>query len=338
MAKRKPHEKVETWIVVTIISVLVWLYAEATVLQERSGQSLQLRITEATKNYAITPDAATVRVSYRASSGQIQQFNDTAGVPLIHEIDVTDVTEKTERTLILDEVLIRAGLGDIGITAHTVAPETINVTIQPMETIELPVVVDNDGLSLDGEPTPVPDVITVTAPLSMIEQLRGESVVAPLDPADASEGTGLERVAPDVALIFPEALDLRSPWVTAPVQNVRVNYTLNNDTESTVVSLVPLYVNLPVDAQLRYTVRLQNGDSVLRDVELQGPADVIARIRAGDPELIKNIRAELTITDLDNIEQTTIERPIIITPPGVIAEAPGLMPITVRRRDAPAGG
>ncbi|MEM9915597.1 MAG: hypothetical protein AAF911_11600 [Planctomycetota bacterium] len=337
MAKRKPHEKVETWIVVTIISVLVWLYAEATVLQERSGQSLQLRITEATENYAITPDAATVRVSYRASSGQIQQFNDTAGVPLIHEIDVTDVTEKTERTLILDEVLIRAGLGDIGITELTVEPETINVTIQPLETIELPVVVQSEaGLNISGEPQPDPAFVTVTAPQEIIDGLRDQAVVeAQLIPTNAGEGTGLERIEPNVALRYPDILDLRSSWVTAPVRDVRVNYRLENETDEFVVDTVPLFVNLPVDVQRRYTVAPEEPSPFLLDVGLQGPADTIARIRNGEID----IRAELIIPDVSRIEQTRSVTPVLILPPGVTAvRPPGAMRITVLRREAPAGG
>lgn len=335
MAQRKLHEKVETYIVVSIIAVLVWLYAEATVLQEKSGLSVQLRITEATEGYAITPDATTVRVSFRASSGQIQQFNLATSLPLVHEIDTTGITAKTERTLILDEVLIRAGLGDIGITDLTVEPATINLTLQPLVTLDLPVVVETDGLTLNGEPAPEPAVISVTAPLEVIDELRGQSVTAPLVSADAGEGTGLERVATNVPLIFPDALDIRSPWVTAEIRTVRVNYTLAN-ADTVVVGRVPLYINLPVDVQLRYTVRPQDQTNFLRDVELQGPADIIARIRANDPDLV--VRAELSITDLSKIEQTSFERPVIIAPPGVTpVQLPDVMPITVRQRDAPTG-
>lgn len=336
MAQRKLHEKVETYIVVSIIAVLVWLYAEATVLQEKTGLSVQLRITEATQGYAVTPDAATVRVSFRASSGQIQQFNEATSLPLVHEIDPTGITTKTERTLILDEVLIRAGLGDIGITDLTVEPATLNVTLQPLDTLDLPVIVEAGILTLNGEPAPDPAVITVKAPLEVIEALRDQSVTAPLVNADTGEGTGLERVATNVPLIFPEVLELRSPWVTAEVRTVRVNYTLANDTDTVVVGRVPLYINLPVDTHLSYTVRPEDRTNFIRDVELQGPADIIARIRANDPDLV--VRAELSITDISKIEQTSFERPVIIAPPGVTpVQLPEVMQITVRRRDAAPG-
>ncbi len=332
MAQRKLHEKVETWIVVTIITVLVWLYAEATVLKQETGKSVQLILDEPTNRYAITPSAATVRVSYRGSSGQIQQFNEMTALPLVHEIDPTGVTETVTRTLVLSEALVRAGLGEVGITELVVEPDTLTVTLEPLVSIELPVVVQTTNLELNGEPAAEPATISVTAPLDTVEALRGQSVIAPLVGADTGEGTGLERVAPSVPLIFPDDLDLNSPWVTAEVRAVRVNYTLANNIDTVVVGRVPLYINLPVDVQLRYTVRPQDQSNFLRDVELQGPADVIARLRANDPGLV--VRAELSITDLSKIEQTSLERPIIIAPPGITpVQLPEVMPITVRRRD-----
>jgi len=338
MAQRKLHEKVETYIVVTIIAVLVWLYAEATVLKQETGKSVQLLIDEPTDGYAITPSAATVRVSYRGSSGQIQQFNETTALPLIHEIDPTGINQTTTRTIVLDEALVRAGLGDVGITELDIEPATLTVTLQPLVSIDLPVEINTGDLTLNGEPVAEPATIPVTAPLDTVEQLRGQSVVAPLAGSDVGEGTGLERVAPNVPLLFPEGLDPDGPWVTAKVRAVRVNYTLANDIDTVVVGRVPLYINLPVDVQLRYTVRPQDQSSFLRDVEFQGPANLIARIRAGDPDL-EEIRAELSITDLSKIEQTSLERPTLIAPPGVTpVQLPEVMPITVRRRDAAPPG
>lgn len=337
MAPRKLHEKVETWIVVTVIAVLVWLYAEATVLQTKTGLSVQVLLKEPTAGFAIAPDSTTVRVTFRASSGQIQQFNDTTSLPLIVEIDPTGIVDQTERTIILDEALIRAGLGEIGITDLEVEPATLNVSIQPLETIELPVVVDAGNIALNGEPLSEPDRISITAPLSMIEQLRGQSIKADLtEAAAAGDGTNREKVANNVPLTFPGELDLASPWVKTQTRSVRINYTLANNTATTSVGRVPLYINLPVDVQLRYTVRAQDQTNFLRDVELQGPAEIIDRIRAGDPDL--TVRAELSITDLSKIEQTTLERPIIIAPPGVTpVQLPEAMLITVRRRDTPPG-
>ncbi|MEO0514457.1 MAG: hypothetical protein AAF086_04085 [Planctomycetota bacterium] len=335
MAQRKLHEKIETYIVVTIISVLVWLYAEATVLKQETGKSVQLLLDEPTNSYALTPSASAVRVSYRGSSGQIQQFNEMTALPLVHEIDPTGITETVTRTIVLDEALVRAGLGEVGITELEVEPATLSVTLEPLVSIDLPVVVQTQNLDLNGEPAAEPAAVSVTAPLDTVEQLRGQSVVATLVGADAGEGTGLERVAPSVALTYPSNLDLNSPWVTAEVRAVRINYTLANNIETVVVGRVPLYINLPVDVQLRYTVRPQDQSNFLRDVQLQGPADVIARIRANDPGLV--VRAELSITDLSKIEQTSLERPVIIAPPGVTpVQLPEVMPITVRRRDTAA--
>lgn len=347
MAQRKFHEKVETWIVVTVIAVLVWLYAEATVLQQKTGESVQLIIDEPTNNYAITPNTESVSVSYRGSSGQIQQFNDITGVPMILEIDPTGITAATERTLILDEALARAGFGAIGVTDLEIDPATLNIVIQPLETLQLPVVVDAGEIPLNGEPVAEPAHIAVTAPQSVIDQLRGQSVTAKLAQANnTGDGTGRERVATNVPLIFPAELNLDSQWVktNSDTNTVRINYTLANDTSTVVIDRVPLYINLPVDAQLRYTVRPQDKTNFLSDVELQGPADLIARIKAKDPDL--TIRAEIRIADVARLEPTTIgqseqrlsERPFIIAPANITpVQLPDVITIVARRRDATPG-
>ncbi|MEM1108628.1 MAG: hypothetical protein AAGH99_08060 [Planctomycetota bacterium] len=337
MAQRKFHEKVETWIVVTIIAALVWLYAEATVLKQETGKSVRLEITEPTAGFVITPNIADLRISYRGSSGQIQQFNKATESSLVHELDPNGVTEPTVRTIILDEALIRAGLGEIGITDLEIEPAaTLNVTIQPLKTIDLPIVVDVGDVELNGNPVVAPDRISITAPFDIVEQLRGESIVATL--IDTGESENLERVATNVPLTYPDALE--QPWLPADDSQVRINYTLANDLDTLVVNRVPLFINLPVDVQLRYTVRPQDQTNFLTDVQLQGPADVIARIRenekSDDKDPALTIRAELSITDLSKIEQTSLERPVIITPPGItLVQLPEVMPITVQRRATP---
>lgn len=347
MAQRKFHEKVETWIVVTVIAVLVWLYAEATVLQQKTGESVQLIIDEPTKNYAIAPNATNVSVSYRGSSGQIQQFNEITGVPMVIEIDPTGITTATERTIILDEALARAGFGAIGVTDLEIDPATLNIVIQPLDTIQLPVVVDAGDVPLNGEPVAEPAHVAVTAPQNVIDQLRGQSVTAKLVQATSNgDGTGRERVATNIPLVFPSEVDLDSQWVKTDndTNTVRINYTLADDVTTVVVERVPLYISLPVDAQLRYTVRPQDKTNFLSDVELQGPTDLIARIKARDPDL--TIRAVIRIDDVARLEPTTIgqpeqrlsERPIIIAPANVTpVQLPEVLTVVSRRRDASPG-
>ncbi|MEM8737623.1 MAG: hypothetical protein AAGG38_03990 [Planctomycetota bacterium] len=332
MAQRKFHEKVETWIVVTVISALVWLYAEATVLQQKDSQTVQLLFTEPTANYALDPvEPVTVQVSFKASSGQVQQFQQTTATPLIIDLDPGDLDRVEARTVVLEEALGRAGLAEIGIANLQVEPSTYTVTLRPLREIELPVRVDTGDFKLtNGNPIAEPRTITVTAPLDVIEELRGQAISAKLADAPAPDGSGRERVATNVPLVFPDALDIRSRWISVSADTVRVNYTLANDTATTTVPNVPLYVTLPVNVQLRYTLRPTEPTDFLRDVELRGPADVIARIEAGEIA----IRAELTLTDLSKLEQpSSTERPTIITPPGVTpVQLPDLMPITIRRR------
>ncbi|MEM9883344.1 MAG: hypothetical protein AAF800_10540 [Planctomycetota bacterium] len=340
MAQRKFHEKVETWIVVTVISVLVWLYAEATVLQQPPPQRIQVNFVEPTGGYALSPDTpANVLVTFRASSSQIQDFRDLTTLPLTVELDPANVQTVQTRTVILGEALLRAGLGELGITDLEVEPPTFGVTLRPLRDVSLPVVVDPGELNV-GSSVPVADPasVTVTAPLDVVEAIAGQPVVAMLAEAPApSEGVERQRVATNVPLVFPDALDLGGRWTRASDRTARVNYTLADDNATTVVSRVPLYVSLPVDLQLRYTLAPADQTNFLSDVELQGPAEAIRRIEQDIAAGELPVRAELTLTDLTRIDQPTAsERPTVLAPPGVTpVQLPDAMTITLRRRTPP---
>ncbi|MEM6460117.1 MAG: hypothetical protein AAF710_12080 [Planctomycetota bacterium] len=342
MAQRKFHEKVETWIVVTVISVLVWLYAEATVLQQPPPQRIQVSFVEPTGGYALDPDAPeSVLVTFRASSSQIQEFRGLTTLPLTVELDPGNAQTVQQRTVILDEALLRAGLGELGITDLEVEPTTMDVRLRPLRDVSLPVVVDPGALNV-GAAVPVaePASVTVTAPLDVIEAIEGQPVVARLAEAPApSEGVERQRVATNVPLVFPDALDLSGRWTRTSDFTVRVNYTLADDNATTVVPRVPLYVSLPVDLQLRYTLAPADQTNFLRDVELQGPAETIRRLEEDIDAGGLPVRAELTLTDLTRIDQDTAsERPTILAPPGVTpVQLPDAMDITLRRRSPPGG-
>ena len=340
MAQRKLHEKIQTCIIVTVIAVLVWLYAEATVLKQTSRQ-IQVQFDEATGNYAYQPFAAQpVRVQFKASNAEIRKFNQATARPLIIPIEPTDADARQEQTLILSSVLVKQHLGEIGITDLTTTPETLAVTLRRLETTNLPIQIDPAALDLvGGVAVAVPDRVSVTAPADVIEQLRNKTVVAQLAdvPLDTSN-PGREAVAVNVPLRFPSALDLTDRWTSAEFRTIRVNYTPSGNNATTRRTRVPLYINLPVDQQNGYTVEPSDGRLFLRDVTLVGPADIILAIEQDDSRY--SLFAELKVSDLaavaDSPSQTTIAYPEIRGAPGITTDPDPLggIEVTVRRRAA----
>ncbi|MEM7625960.1 MAG: hypothetical protein AAF333_10045 [Planctomycetota bacterium] len=331
MAKRKFHEKVETWTIVTVISVLVWLYAEATVLKEDS-KVLQVRFSEPTNSYAVNPRSdQNVRVSFKASSGQWQQFQGFTGQPLIIPVDAQPAEDQQEVFVQLAEKLLATELGDLGITDLVAEPQVMAVKLRKIQEMTLEVEVDSGGVQLESLRVD-PQTITLRAPADVVEQYRDAKVIARLTAEEvADKQPGQEAVATRVALGFPEGLEPDdSPWITALVREVRIDYTLADNDQSTEKSL-PIFINLPVDQQSSYVVELDR--QFLSDVRITGPAEVIAGIESGDARF--DVWAEIKLNNLSTLPQKSIVYPVIRGESGVygLTTSPEGIEITISLRE-----
>lgn len=317
MAKRKFHEKVETWIIVTVIAVLVWLYAEATVLKEGS-KFIQVRFTEQTNRYAVNPRTdQSVRVSFKASSGQWQQFLELTGQPLIIAVDAQPGQDQQEIHVQLADELLATELGDLGITDLVTDPKTMLVELREIQEMTLDVEVDPGEALLEQGWTIDPPFVTVKAPADVVEEFKDAKIIARLTDAEvADKEPGQQAIAPRVTLEFPDGLEPDdNPWVTAVVRDVSINYTLADNDQSIEKPTIPIFINLPVDQQNSYVVELSSKSQVLRDVTLFGPAEVIRNIESDAPGY--EVWAEIKLSNLSQLPQTTVVYPVIRGGPSV---------------------
>lgn len=337
MAKRNAREKLETWIVVSIIAALVWLYAEGAVVKEYTQQPVQIQVVGPEGgHYAIQPaETIRARVNFTCSNSQFQQFQSLTSQPLKIVIEPGN-SDTTDKTLILREALPQAGLSDLGISLDEVDPPTLDVTLRDLVQVNLEVRVVTGDLSFapNSSPVPTPAQVPITVPADVAEQLRGVGFVnARLDLAlPANPNAAGEQVARDVTLEYPASLDPNNPWTEVPIRTVQINYTLVKAEETLVVRNVPIYVNLPVSLQQEYAIRPVDDAKFLLDVEIRGPTETIDRIRASmdNGETSPGIWAEIRVPDPTKIEQMKYAQPVLVAPPGVTLAEPPLPLVGVR--------
>ena len=341
MNQRTLIQKLETFVVVTVVAVLVWLYAEGASTKEHNREPVSVRFVAPDgreRDFAISPDqAVSASVSFRGSSGQEQSFRVLVRDPIELTVEPPDAGQSA-RTLVLADALVRNdAFAKLGLGNVVVEPATWEVAMRPLVTVTLPVRVEIGDLPLDPTTTPVatPDAVDVTAPADVVDALGDAVVVARLDRgtlADRNEDPvagGRENVARNIALEFPAGIDRR--WTRSSTQDVRVNYTLADPDATVTVKRVPLYVNLPVGTQQQYRVTPNDGQKFLFDVELRGPKGLIDRIAAGDPAY--PVTAEIRIQDVSGIESITSEQPVVVPPPGVtVVGSPPRVGLRVERR------
>lgn len=332
-------EKLQTWLVVTVIAVLVWLYAEGEAVDQHQMQ-LQLRFVPPPGRQLIVepqapadPDAPVlVWATFLASTGQMDQVEAIANQGPI-EIVVADRpdAETPEQVVVLEEALARSPLGELGVSIVETSPPTVNVWVEPLKTEQVEVLVHTGDLQLAQPPIPEPLKVPVVVPTRLAEAARNLKVVADLTAIDLSQLEVNEpHTLPAVPLRLPAALEERG--VRLERDSVRVNLTIRKQTDSVTLTTVPIHINTPPLVLQRYNIALREDQMVLRDVRLTGPADVIDRIRRKDTRVWAELRPSA-----DELDTGVESLPVYLNaPPAVTVESPlPQVPVTVTRRESP---
>ena len=330
---------VRTGIVVVLVTLLVWVFAENESLRTQPLE-VSVRLEATREDRLLTPASGAGREAW------------DGGVRLVVEGSVASVERL--RTQVIEGVTLRAGEqlqlqeGDnsvdlatalqrhrafAGVTVREAEPRSLDVRVDTLEEIELPVA----GVAEDVELTaaPSPGVVRVRAPRRLIEALPdGATAQARLTPAMlASAPEGRLEVIPGVRVFAPEPLGGR-PGVTITPPAVDVSVTLRSRSAFTVLATTPVHVRLPAAELGDWDVSIV-GASVLRDVRVSGPKDLIERIERNELPVVATVT--LTFEDLERgIESKAARFTTLPTPLQFEVEDPTVR-LEIRRRDAPAG-
>lgn len=344
MAEQTGHwgQRLRTWLVVTLITVLVWLYAEGQAISQRSEQ-LMVTFVAPGQNVAIEPKTpfgtdppVRITATFRGSTGQLAQVRRVIEEGPI-ELEVSGRTENGsgEQNIVVRDALLNSRLGEMGVNIVETTPPTMTLHVEPLTTVELPVELAEQDLQLSEQPEIEPATVQVTLPTRLEEEAEGRSVPVRLD---ESERGRLEPNTPAtlrrVSLVVPEALESR--WTKLEPAHVAVTLTIRKQTDTVVQELIPVELGLsPLLAQ-QYDFALSQEDYYLRDVELTGPADVLQRIKEGGVTVkaVLHPTTEQVETAVSDGEPTPITiTPKLNLPPDVtVTSLLPDVPVTVRRR------
>lgn len=328
--------------VVTIVSVLVWLWAARATTEQDSLDSVvtvELPSTESRQERELLSPTApfTVRLFLSGPKAdldraekrlrQVALVTGTGGVPegiSNHDLDIRNVLQG-----ILDE-------GGIDVTIARAEGGVPTIDVDEIDSVTVPITpaIDQPG-QFDGDPVAQPATAIVRIPQTLREQAGTLRLDAKIDGALlANRETGrqyTERVP--LTLVAANRLDPGSRIRIVPEYAV-VTYALAAKTATTVIGAgadpttapgVPVQVALTTRDLDRYTITLDDRDSFLRNVVLSGPAAQIDQIAQGKVKVIAFV--QLTSDDLDRavLDGGKIVRPITLwqLPPGVTVINPG---------------
>lgn len=277
-------------LVVSLLTILIWMLAEAESLRvERLRAEVTFRTdrdaprlvrVEAGQDFAgfvhLRVEGPTTRVDDLANTLRNRLLLEPGmdGIPLEpgrHSINLLDVLRS------------HPAIRDRRVNIAEVEPATVIILIDNLVTRELPVrVALPEGQLPDGAPEVTPPVISVRMPEAALQLLpEGAQLVARPDPQIiAALAEGRRGTFANVGLELPAPIRGMEGIRMSPSQ-VTVSLTLRSRTAAHVLPTVPIHLRLPPAEAALWDIQIPPESRLLTDVSVTGPADIIDQVRDG---------------------------------------------------------
>lgn len=288
-----------TVLLVTLITAVVWLLAEARMIQTRTVE-LQLVLVGAPEDrespLVVRPAPysvwnSTIDVELEGSLASLDQtvrelhgtLELTTGGEIpsgagVHELDL--------RSIVRDHPALRAH----GVGIRSMSDDTAIVEVDTIVEVEAPVRVDvPSGIRLDGAPRAVPASVKVRGPSSVVDAIGVlEASASPSGSVVSSLTPGRLEIVPEVPVVLPltgiggaGGTGTGSWALRVTPARVDVRLTLSATTQTTTIERLPVQVLLAPGEVGRWDIRINPGDEDLVSVLVAGPSDALGAIVDG---------------------------------------------------------
>lgn len=294
---------IRTFLIVTLITVMVWLLAESKLVRTQTIDA-QVVLTTVSVAGDTQEDASLVvrQATGQAVAGQVEQDlirtvtieieGSTSGIDRFirrlqnrFELRVGREIPAQPGVHLLDfQAILRdsADLAIHGVVITQVTPESVLVEVDELVTREFPVGFDMPiGVELDGAPRAEPPSVRVVAPSSVLSRVRATEAVVHVEPAMVSSlAKGRRETIPDAAIQI-DGLD-QDAWATQiEPGHVDVFVTLHTLTETVNIDRLPVQVLIAPAEIGKWTVLIADADRDLVNIVVSGPAEAVEQLRAG---------------------------------------------------------
>ncbi len=326
-------QKIQTYILVSIVSVLIWLYSESENVKQQKplqftlefvappGQPLLIGPANRRQAKVGPPNQYQALITVRCATSQYAQLQQLQAAPI--PITVTEQPDSRTQAVFLRDQLNDSPIGKLGVSLVDVQPTQIELSVERVVEVRMAVSTDTvvpPGVQLATVPTIEPTEATVSLPAGVVQTLGEAKLEARLDRSSVghlSENTPHELTVP---LTLPPVLREQISFMTPVIRpgNATVTITIRKRTGTLSLTGVPILLTAPWAEMKRFSVALEESQRVLsQDVEISGPSDVIDQLRKGQ----LNVWAELRLT-VDDLESGITSKQLRINvPSGVQVES-----------------
>lgn len=351
--ERSLWEKVQTAVLVTLVSVLVWIFAEGESLATNVRNSVRLQIANDPDLWTRIslpsgdPWSDLNSVSIEGAAGAVSQvMNELAGgIRLVAGRDIP--ADPGEFEIELREVLSKyPPIQQRGVTVTEVDPPKIIVTVDTLREIEARVVPrkpqDDPTLTVEA----VPPTVMVTLPSRQVPASERIDVFAPLSAEDLAGLTlGTTPITIDGIKVNFEDRLANVPGARIEPAEVDLRVVRRVRTGTKTLPTVPVHIRVPAVSIGLYEIHTAGNSETLADVVLEGPADLLDQIGPGKRHnpvaVVELLPDEIEAQLARGVETATIEKAasLINLPSGVEFKGSNnpIVSLVIRRRNADGG-
>jgi len=326
------RDKLGTFGVVTVITLLIWLWAEGENVDEFKVYVPVRFVPPAETGVEVEPQSELSFVTFRGSAAQAEAIEELKQMGPVQVRVGEGETDIVMRDVLASSDVLRR----IGAEVLEADPPVRRVSVTRLATDTLPLRVDAGTLEL-AEAQVRPATVKVTLPEAYADRVRGVQLIADvsgvgiedLDPTRSHVRTATVRVPPELEDIADRIR----------IEPDRVEVALQPAMTTTVVQSVQVHLNMSLVRLQEYDVKLMlPGDALtVESFEVRGPRSIIDDIKAGRQKVWLEVRP--TREELELAVQSGVPYPFPpdLHPQGL--EAVGsitAVPVSVTRRVGPA--
>lgn len=327
--------RLQTAIIVTIITLLVWVLAEGQTLRVQSATAeIRFDAGSTTRVIRVEPGqtfSGRAELSFSGSTRRVNEFAAQLREPIVLKAGTDLVSEPGIQVVDLRETLRRSELlSSSGLALTEIEPRFVRVEVDSLEAVDVPVRIDLADAAVDGQPRAEPATVRYELPSAALASVDRETlfVTARVSAIEtAALPTGSEQKLPNVRVVPSPAL--ASMWnVRRERDDVAISLTLRSRLMSITLATVPVHVQAAPAEMIRFDVVIDPEDSFVADVSLRGPVALIERIQ-NDASLRPIAVLSLSFDDL--------ERGVITSKAAVLRLPPGFEAVEARAENLQIG-
>ena len=307
-------DRIRTAIIVLLIAMAIWLFAEADSLGTDSAIA-DIRFVNSpsgTPRVQVSDGEWDGRVSIevRGSNTAIRKFRQIISDVIRFEPGDRGMPPGRGelRVDLLGAIEAYADVREARVQLLSVVPSSCRIIVEDLIEREAPVRIRaSEDLALSGSPVITPSTVTITGPQGALDRLVGPDAAVTLElqrgRLDPALPAGVARTV-TLPVTLPEAWT--SAGLTSATKSVNVEFTVRSTLETETWTDIPVQVVLPSIELDRWHVTI-NSDDRLIGASLSGPAAALAELKQSGVALLA-----VLILSSDELEQGVTAKAVTI--------------------------